>query len=215
MPPSTTPRTLDSLTHSLGQIAPTWRGEHQGKPQVQPTGFLALNELLPGGGWPVGALMELIPVEDGIGEVRLLLPAARQTCRTKRRVVFINPPFTPDPPALHERGLPLALTLWIAAKSDEDGVWAACQLLREASTGAVLLWSRCNHGRALRKLQLAAETGRSLAFVFRGVEALRQPSPAALRAELRPANGSLAVHVHKARGGHAGTATLTLPKIRL
>jgi protein ImuA len=215
MPPPTAPRPLDALTQSLGQIAPTWRGQHQGRAQVQPTGFSALNELLPGGGWPLGALTELIPAENGIGEVRLLLPAVRQMCRAQRRVVFIDPPFTPNPPALHERGLPLDLALWIAAKSDEDGVWAACQLLREASTGAVLLWSGCTRNRTLRKLQLAAETGHSLAFAFRGIEVLRQASPAALRAELRPANGTLVIHVHKARGGRPGTAAITLPKIRL
>jgi hypothetical protein len=215
MPTSLPTARLDALTRSLSEIAPTWRGRTDKRATTQPTGFASLNEVLPGGGWPIGALTEVLPVEDGIGEVSLTLPAVRQLCRSQRRVIFVDPPFPPDPPALHGRGLPLPLTLWIATKSEEEGVWAAAQLLREAATGAVLLWSSCHRDRTLRKLQLAAEAGHSLAFLFRRIDALRAASPAAVRVELRPENQVLQVLVHKARGGQPGIAAVRMPKIRI
>ncbi len=40
-----------------------------------PTGFSLLDAQLPGGGWPQGALTEILCDEQGFGEVSLLLPA--------------------------------------------------------------------------------------------------------------------------------------------
>src|SRR5689334_19392158 len=40
-----------------------------------PTGVADLDALLPGGGWPRGALSEILVAEDGLGECSLLLPA--------------------------------------------------------------------------------------------------------------------------------------------
>jgi len=209
------PVNLNELTSLLGQVAPTWRGQDRARSLVQPTGFSCLNDVLPGGGWPVGALIELVPTQDGIGEVRLVLPALRQLCRAQRRVAFIHPPFTPDPLALHGKGLPLKFTIWIATKSDADSLWAATQLLREASTGAILLWSTRLQSGDLRKLQLAAESGKSFAFLFRRPKTLGHPSPAALRIELRPARQALVVHIHKSRGGRPCVTTVKMPKIRI
>ena len=41
---------------------------------VLPTGFATLDAELPGGGWPAGALIELLADRPGIGELSLLLP---------------------------------------------------------------------------------------------------------------------------------------------
>ncbi|MBX3682927.1 MAG: SOS cell division inhibitor SulA, partial [Thauera sp.] len=41
---------------------------------VLPTGFSALDAELPGGGWPAGALIELLADRPGVGELSLLLP---------------------------------------------------------------------------------------------------------------------------------------------
>jgi protein ImuA len=39
------------------------------------TGYASLSAELPSGGWPLGALIELLPAHSGIGELRLLQPA--------------------------------------------------------------------------------------------------------------------------------------------
>ena len=204
---------LDRLTRALGGIAPSWRGRMEQALPVQATGFAALDALLPGGGWPIGALTELLPATDGIGEVSLTLPALRQLCQARRRVILIDPPFMPDPPALLSQGLPLQHTLWLETRGGEERTWAAAQLLREPATGAVLLWSAQRDDRGLRKLQLAAESGGSLVFLFRGLGECESPSPAALRLELHPAGGALEARLRKARGGRPGTALIPLPRV--
>ena len=58
------------------QRHPVWLG---GAPQLAapavPTGFRALDRELPGGGWPRGALTEILGSQEGIGELQLVLPA--------------------------------------------------------------------------------------------------------------------------------------------
>jgi len=81
----------------------------------------------------------------------------------------------------------LPRVLWIDAAHDEDAHWAAEQTLREGAAGAVLLWSHAVADRPLRRLQLAAEAGESLALSTGPPMTLDSSSPAALRIVLRPA----------------------------
>jgi hypothetical protein len=169
---------------------------------------MALDALLPGGGWPIGALTELVPLIEGIGEVALLQMSLKRLCDEKRHIVFVHPPYIPYAPALLSAGLLLPRVLWIDAPHDEDAHWAAEQTLREGAAGAVLLWSHAVADRPLRRLQLAAEAGESLAFIYRPVVTLNSASPAALRIMLRPAPAALGVEVLKARGGRGGAVVL-------
>lgn len=69
---------MSALTRELSTIAPTWRGRADRELPTQASGFPTLNSLLPGGGWPIGALIELVSTAEGIGEVSLTLPVIRQ-----------------------------------------------------------------------------------------------------------------------------------------
>jgi protein ImuA len=202
------------ISHSqvlpLETIPGVWRGHELARIKARSTGYATLDALLPGGGWPVGALTELVPLIEGIGEVEVLRLALRRLCDEKRHIVFVRPPYIPYAPALLRAGLPLPRVLWIDAAQDEDARWAAEQTLREGAVGAVLLWSPAVADRPLRRLQLAAEAGRSLAFIYRPAVTLNNSSPAALRIVLRPASGALAVEVLKARGGRAGSVSLPI-----
>src|SRR6266576_2016146 len=54
-----------------------WRGQalsRAGTPTL-PCGFPGLDAELPGGGWPAGALTEILPAHEGIGEMRLQIAA--------------------------------------------------------------------------------------------------------------------------------------------
>jgi cell division inhibitor SulA/protein ImuA len=63
---------------SLESIHPAlWRGSQLARAHGKyvDTGYAALSVELPGGGWPLGTLVELLVQQPGVGEVRLLQPA--------------------------------------------------------------------------------------------------------------------------------------------
>jgi hypothetical protein len=70
---------------------------------------------------------------------------------------------------------------------------------------------RARDDRAMRRLQLAAEAGQALAFVYRAPDRLAQPSSAALRVALRPAGAALRIEIVKVRRGQPSSVTLELP----
>jgi len=180
-------------------------------PGVLPTGFASLDRYLPGAGWPLGALTEILTRRNGIGELALLMPALRVVTGSGRWTLWIAPPHLPFAPALEAHGVAPGRVLWLAppgrqtaaardlggrpegrmgkaevsSPSAGDYLWAAEQALRSAACGAVLLWSECLGlhlgDKALRRLQLAAEASRSWAVLFRAARWQRLPSPAALR----------------------------------
>jgi hypothetical protein len=147
-----------------------------------PTGIAALDAALPWGGFPRGALSELLHASDGIGELSLLLPAL-QRLLANERVALIAPPYLPYPPALRQADLPLSQLIWIAPPA-ERALWSAEQCLRAGCLGGVLLWSTTGDDRALRRLQLAAEAGGSHAWLFRPLKQAANASPAALRLQV-------------------------------
>jgi protein ImuA len=199
-----------AIEQLLEQSAQLWRGHQHGRAAVRSTGFSTLDEVLPGGGWPLGTLIELAPECCGIGELTLPLPALQALARSEKHIALVRPPYTPYAPALRRAGLPLKQILWVAESKDDDARWAAEQLLREGAS-AVLLWSDARDDRAMRRLQLAAESGQALAFVYRSPELLQQASSAALRIALRPNGASLRIDVIKVRRGRPSTVTLDLP----
>lgn len=147
------------------------------------TGLPELDALLPGGGWPCGALSEILFEYDGLGEMTLLMPALAALTRRQQRVVFVAPPYIPYAPALAGHGLDLRYVVQIESSANE-GAWSAEQCLRSGSCGAVLGWLHQADYTQLRRLQLAAESGDALAFLFRPAHAARKASPAALRLQL-------------------------------
>lgn len=205
-PQSLSTAPLDELLQSSPHV---WRGRELARADTRSTGFTALDARLPGGGWPVGAVTEIAPACDGVGELSLTLPALRSVCNEGGSVAFVQPPYIPYAPALRRCGLELESFLWIHAGGGTEALWAAEQLLREGA-GAVLLWSCLQDERALRRLQLAAERGRACAFVYRPACALDRSSPAAVRVALSAAGESLRLELVKVRGGHPGTVIVPL-----
>ncbi len=182
------------------------RGAHAADhawPATLSTGFAEFDAVLPGGGWPVGAITELMPETQGIGELSLLLPALAQLSRAGRYLAWIAPPCLPYPPALEWRGLALDRLLLVQAPDAQAVLWAAEQALRCPAIGAVLAWPAALDDRRVRRLQLAAEAGGSCGLLYRPPAAARQPSPAALRLRLSALEAGLQIEIHKARGGRA------------
>lgn len=187
-----------------------WHGRAQ--PAIAdgvPTGLAALDEALPQGGWPPAALAEILLPHDGIGELQLLLPSLAGLTRQRRHVALIAPPYVPCVAGWAGAGLDMRQVDIVQAGS-VDALWAMEQCLRSASYAAVLGWPVQADDRALRRLQIAADTGQALAFVFRDCRHAGHASPAALRIELA-AGGTRQLRVRKCRGGQPPAHALSLP----
>lgn len=187
-----------------------WRASQLGHSVTKcvDTGYTALSNQLPGGGWPTGSLTELLTQQPGIGEMRLLAPALGKVA--KRKVVMLEPPHPPQALALAAMGVAPNQALWLRAKTTADTLWAAEQVLRSGACGALLLWQTHVRQESLRRLHLAAQAGETLCFVFRPVAAAQDASVAPLRLALRPATGGLDIGFVKRRGPSTDQ-TLFLP----
>jgi cell division inhibitor SulA len=184
---------LDARQVWRGRAAPLAEGE-------QPTGWAALDAVLPTRGWPNAALTEILLPADGIGELRLLLPTLARLTQGLRPVVLIAPPYAPCAMGWRQQGVNLH-RLEIVDAEEKHVLWATEQCLRSGSCAAVLTWPQQADDRSLRRLQVAADTGQALAFVFRDRKHLANASPASLRLELDSAPHT-AIWVRKCRGGN-------------
>lgn len=191
-----------------------WRGRSVARPRTLPTGFPALDEGLPGGGWPRAGLIEILPTCFGAGELSLLLPAlAAATRRPEARwCAWVAPPLQPFAPALAESGVALERVLVVNARKKEakgkSALWAFEQMLRSGACDIALAWLRNALPRQIRRLHLAAEQGATLGVLFRPREAARDSSPAALRVAVEPAAPGVRVTLLKSRGGARGAIEL-------
>ncbi len=187
-----------------------WRGDQLAQAGVEtlPTGYAELDEQLPGGGWPRGALTEILIEREGIGELRLLLPALVQASQQSGWLAWVSPPHVPYAPTLAAAGVKLQRLLLARPQSAGDAWWAAEQALRSGACSAVLAWLRTPDERRMRRLQLGAESGSAWGVLFRSASAAQERSPAALRLRLEATDSGLAVHILKRRGGHLGRPVL-------
>jgi hypothetical protein len=168
-----------------------------------PTGFAALDAELPGGGWPVGGLAELLCPAEGIGELQIVLPALAALTGAGHRVAWLAPPYLPYAPALRAAGVRLSGLTVVRAPGRRDALWAAEQALRSGSFHALLLWLPRASYAELRRLAVAAQAGPGFALAFRPPEAGCESSPAVLRLALEPAaevTGHPVVRILKRRG---------------
>lgn len=182
-----------------------WRADRlaEGSVAALPSTFPELDAQLPGGGWPLGMLTELIAREPGIGELRLLVPVLRRLTVERKVAILLGPPHVPYAPALAAFGIDLDYLIVVQANQATDRLWAVEQALRSASFGTLLAWlpqgrTRPEH---LRRMQLAAQGTRGPVFLFRPLPAQFESSPAPLRLLLLPRSGQrLSVQLLKRRG---------------
>ena len=185
-----------------------WRGRSAAPVESLPTGFGALDPCLPGGGWPRTGLVEILVSRFGVGELYLLCPALAALTRRPlaRWCVWITPPLEPYAPALAAHGAALERMLVVRAP---EALWAFEQTLGSGASDIALAWAARNpSSRAVRRLQLAAERGRTLGVLFRPRRAARESSAAVLRMVVEPKAGGARVTLLKSRGGARGSIDL-------
>lgn len=185
----------------LLQRSDLWRGGQvgHGTDRAVASGFAELDRILPGGGWPCGAITELLCREAGIGELSLLLPALTALDKEAGRIALVAPPWKVHAPAWQRAGITLERLLIVRA-AGTDAAWACEQLLACEALGALVAWLPQADARTLRRLQLTVQSRTNLAFVFRPEAVAASASPAPLRLRLTAGEGALAVSVLKRRG---------------
>lgn len=194
---------MKKSSESLPLLPGLWRGFKASAPQRETisTGLPALDELLPHGGWPLGALTEILIDQEGIGELRLVMPALAKLSQGGRWLTWIAPPYVPYAPALAAHNIDLRKVMLVRPRADSDQLWAVEQALRSGTCGAVLAWPSSGDKRQLRRLQLAAESGNCLGLLFRSVRTAQHASPAALRLRLHITGEQLEITPIKCQGG--------------
>ena len=170
------------------------------------TGFATLDGALEQAGWPQDGLIELLSDQQGIGELRTLLPTLKTLTQSEDRwVAWVAPPHLLSAPALEAAGLRLDRLLLIHPKTPQEQLWAMEQALKSGTCSALLGWLDPRHvtPQVLRRLQLAARSGGTLAFLFRPEAAAQEASPAELRLRLEAGENAQEVRLHvlKRRGG--------------
>ena len=197
-----------------------WRGRSAAERSGLSTGFAALDEHLPDRGWPRAGLIEILVGRFGSGELALLMPALAALTRsaTARWCVWVAPPLVPFAPALASCGVVLDRVALVDGARRHDarlhgdpGMWAFEQTLGSGACDAVLGWVRQPKPRDIRRLQLAAERGRTLGVLFRPQRAAREASAAVLRLSIEPLAAGVRVTLIKGRSAHRGALDLTWP----
>lgn len=167
----------------LSTFPDVWRVEDLARaPATISCGAPALDAVLPGGGWPTGAMVEVLQRTPACHVWQLVLPALSRTLQDKAGpIVLVAPPFQPFAPSLAAQGLRPERLLCIHADRRASRLWATEQSLRCEQVAAVLAWLPEARSEELRRLHLAAQQHDRLLFVFRSIAESRQASPAALR----------------------------------
>lgn len=213
------------VSPSLLALPGVWRA-HQlpapvGTEATWSTGHPMLDAQLPGRGWPVGGLVEVLQPLAVHHEWGLVSPAvARWQTHTpgpgllpRPGVVLIGPPHHAFTPALAALGLQTHGLMEVGTDDPAQRLWACEQALQCPEVGAVLAWLPHAPMAALRRLQHAAARQGGLLWVFRPLAVQHQASPAVLRLCVQPgADGAgLQVRVLKRRGPLLASALALAP----
>lgn len=187
------PRAVSDLSAAVPGV---WHADMLGAGPLatQASGHALLDAQLPGGGWPRGALSEVLQPQPGLLEWALVLPALAQASQQRSAAtVLVAPPGEPFGPALQAGGLTPRNLCVVHASDAASALWAAEQALRCRDVLAVLAWLPQASPAALRRLQLAAARLQQLLWVFRpSGAACAQASPAFLRLQLQPGGNEAA-----------------------
>ncbi|WP_248555676.1 translesion DNA synthesis-associated protein ImuA [Paraburkholderia terrae] len=182
------------------QIHPSlWRASQlaRGRISTVDTGYPSLSAELPGGGWPIGSLIEILAQTHGCGEMRLLAPAL---AKLTAPILLLSPPAEPSAHGLAHAGISPERLLLIRGRRTQDQLWSAEQALTAGTCAAVLLWQKHVRADSLRRLLLAARSTTTLFFVMRHLSEARDASPADLRVGIRPSETGASIEILKRKG---------------
>ena len=192
--------------------AALWRGNDLGSSvnEVVRTGWAHLDQALPGGGWPLGTVIEVLQPQALVCEWRLVGPALSQLVAAQKPILIIGPARPPHLPGLRQAGLDDRYIIWIQVESPAHRLFVTEQIIASNFGGAVLAWLPQARADQIRRLQVRAQSGQSLAFLFRPTAAAHEASAAPLRIQLGfGLDWELHLHILKRKGAtHEGLLRL-------
>ena len=165
------------------------------------SGFDALDDLLPSGGFLPGQLVEWLVESPGSGGSTLALTVARAAIQpSQKTLIVVDRPESRDhgaafyPPAAAGLGISLRQLIILRPHTVADEMWALDQVFRCPCVGAVWAWLPQLNDRNFRRLQLAAEEGGGLGLLMRPARLRGQPTWADIQllVETRPSPESIA-----------------------
>lgn len=164
--------------------------------KVIPTSYELLDEHLPGGGWPVGGVVEIQYPHNNMGELRIVLPALKYLKQQdKRWQIWLNPPGQPHGPGLASWGVPLDQTLICMDLNKKEFKWTLDQCVQHNGCSALLAWTEYMEPAQLRRLQLASETRDITVFLFRPIKKANNLSYTRLKLQVAMAEKMMDVRV--------------------
>lgn len=192
---------MNANARHLLSLPHVWRGRELAPAQEQTvsTGHAVLDAHLPGRGWPLANLIEVLQEQGQQHVWQLLARGLAAAMAQGGPAVLVHPPYQPFGPALRAHGIAPERLILVQAEKPSLRLWVAEQALRCADIGAVLAWLPQARPEELRRLHLCAQGGQKLLVVFRPLAARNQSSPARLRLLLQGV-ASLEVLVLKRRG---------------
>ena len=174
---------VNQLLHSNPNL---WRGcdmAGQGFHGIG-TGYHELDDILPGRGWPSSGLVEVIARHSGMGELQLLIPLMQSVIKQGKWILCVAPPYLLNAPALTQAGIDIGQILIVKQDTPcKDALWSMEKAMQTETCGLVLAWQNWLPGKVLRRLQLAAEVGDTLAVLFKHNDS--KYSPSSLRLQIK------------------------------
>ncbi|TCS38898.1 translesion DNA synthesis-associated protein ImuA [Reinekea marinisedimentorum] len=173
-----------SLLETLTEQGRIWTARHWQQTVIPAVSsqYAKLDEYLPGHGWPIGAITEVLFCSTGQGELRLLLPALAQLSQQDDRwQLWLNPPFIPCAPSLTNWGFNTQRVILAQTHNANDSCHCLEKSLQTNGCQAVVAWLGKFDKALMRRLQLAAESAHVPVFLLRSSKFEHQPSVAALR----------------------------------
>lgn len=180
-----------------------WRADYLGQRSGGScsTGWSALDEALPGGGWPKQSITEILAAQPSVLEWRLLAGALQRVANNNGQVVVVGPPQHPHLPGLQQAGLDERRLVWIRAESPAERLWVTEQLIRANAAGAIVAWLPQARQEQIRRLQVGALACEGLIFLCRPESARHEASAAPLRVHASVGiDWELTVDIVKRRG---------------
>jgi hypothetical protein len=167
---------IQNTNQGLENLHPAlWRASQLGRgaSDYVDCGYPTLAQELPGGGWPLAGMTEILVPQAGCAELQLLSPALNQLAQGK--IVLINTPYRPQILALAALQIDVSQVLWLPCSNPQDALWAAEQIVRNQSCSAVLLWQSSLSTWTPDQVSLLSGIikgirGRSLGFLYSLVE---------------------------------------------
>jgi hypothetical protein len=170
-------------------------------PRPFSSGCPPLDRLLPGAGFPRGALIEWLSNSAGGGGEMLAMLAAREAVSQGGVLVVMDRQRQFYPPAAAALGIDLERTIVIRARRAQEEMWALDQALR--CRGVAAAWAALEQldWRWFRRLQLAVEAGGGLGLIMRPARVRGQPSWSQVQLLVQPclSEGSRRLHVEVTR----------------